>query len=150
MERDSCKFFTRFISSLTFCVLTVPSLARADSTCPLTIAVEQKASSPTADWTVTYSKYPTELAQVTIFNGPPKELASLVPDDEKKSKTEMIQTWELPKDARGYWLQCDYANTTAGIYRQLPATATRCRVTYDLIQHFGDGRWPIKSVKCTP
>jgi len=49
MERDSYKFITRFILSLTFCVLVTPSVARADSTCPPTIAVEQKASSPTAD-----------------------------------------------------------------------------------------------------
>jgi len=38
-----------------------------------------------------------------------------VPDSEKQVADNIIQVWQLPKSDRGYWLQCNYANTTAQI-----------------------------------
>ena len=122
--------------------------ARAESACPATIAVEQKASAPSPDWIVTYSGYQTAVAGVTIFDGPPAEQASLVPDSEKTSGDNVIQIWQLPKSDRGYWLQCNYANTSAQISRRLPASVTRCDVVYDRNMHFGGGGNVLKSVNC--
>ncbi len=110
------------LSLLTFtCAIAAAGLAGAQATCPAELAVEQKASAPGSDWNVAYSTYKTAVAGVTIFDGPPAEQASLVPDNQKTTHDTMIQTWKLPKSDRGYWLQCQYANTTAQIYRRLPA-----------------------------
>ncbi len=130
------------------CTIAAPQIVCAQATCPPAISVEQKASAPAADWTVAYSGFQTAVAGVTIFDGPPSQQASLVPDNEKTTKGAVIQTWRLAKSDRGYWLQCDYANTTAQIYRRLPADATRCDVTYERNVSFGEGGRVVKKVNC--
>lgn len=123
-------------------------IALADSACPQTIAVEQRASARSADWNVSYSGYETAIQGVTIFEGAPAEQASLVPDNEKTSGENVIQTWRLAKSDRGYWLQCNYANTTAQITRRLPDSIARCDVVYNHNQHFAGGSYVVKSVNC--
>jgi hypothetical protein len=131
------------------CAIAASHIAQAaESACPQTIAVAQSASAPAPDWTVTYSGYETAVAGVTIFDGPPAQQASLVPDNEKTSGDDVIQTWQLAKSDRGYWLQCNYANTTAQIVRRLPAGVSRCDVTYDHNVRFGGGGNVVKDVTC--
>ncbi|MGB8682181.1 MAG: STY0301 family protein [Candidatus Binatus sp.] len=130
------------------CAIAAAQIARAESSCPAEIAVEQRASAPAPDWTVSYSGYQTAVAGVTIFDGPPSAQASLVPDNEKTSGDNLIQIWQLAKSDRGYWLQCNYANTTAQISRQLPASVTRCDVVYDRNMRFSGGANVVKSVNC--
>jgi hypothetical protein len=130
------------------CAIAPVHFAQAESACPASIAVEQKASAPAPDWTITYSGYQTAVAGVTIFDGAPAEQASLVPDSEKTSGDNVIQIWQLPKSDRGYWLQCNYANTTAQISRRLPASVTRCDVVYDHNMRFAGGGNVVKSVNC--
>jgi hypothetical protein len=131
------------------CAIAAPHLAFAEATCPRTLAVEQKTSAPAPEWTVTYSGYSTAIAGVTIFEGPPAEQASLVPDREKTTGDTVIQTWKLAKSDRGYWLQCEYANTTAQISQRLPVNVSRCDVTYERNVRFGgEGRRVVKSVNC--
>ncbi len=101
------------------CAIVAPHLACAQQTCPPTLKVEQKAVSPGADWSVTYSGYDTALAGVTVFDGPPANQASLAPDREHMTHDAVFQTWKLAKNATGYWLECEYANTTAQISRRL-------------------------------
>ncbi|MFZ0676045.1 STY0301 family protein [Candidatus Binatus sp.] len=130
------------------CAIAPVHFARAESVCPATISVEQRGAAPAPDWTVSYSGYQTAVAGVTIFDGPPSEQASLVPDSEKPSGDNLIQIWQLPKSDRGYWLQCNYANTTAQISRRLPASVSRCDVVYDHNMHFAGGGNVVKSVNC--
>jgi hypothetical protein len=141
---------TRMILNLVAvaCAIAAPRLVCAESSCPAEIAVEQRASAPAPDWAVTYSGYQTAVAGVTIFDGPPSAQASLVPDNEKASGDNLIQIWQLAKSDRGYWLQCNYANTTAQIARRLPASVTRCDVVYDRNMRFGGGGNVVKSVNC--
>jgi len=137
-------------SLITFaCATLAPHLARAEATCPPTLAVEQKASAPSTEWTISSSGYNTALAGVTIFDGPPANQASLMPDNEQMSADTVFQTWKLGKNDAGYWLECDYANTTAQIYKRLPANVSRCDVTYERNVRFGgEGRRAVKSVRC--
>jgi hypothetical protein len=131
------------------CAIAAPHPACAQTTCPPTLAVEQKASAPAPDWTVTYSGYNTAIAGVTIFDGPPSDQASLVPDREQTTSDTVIQTWELAKSDRGYWLQCEYANTTAQISRRLPVNVSRCDVIYERnVRFVGEGRRVVKSANC--
>jgi hypothetical protein len=130
------------------CAIAPVRFAQAESACPATVAVEQRVSAPTPDWTVSYSGYETAVAGVTIFDGPPSQQASLVPDSEKTVGDNIIQVWQLPKSERGYWLQCNYANTTAQISRRL-AGVTRCDVVMDHNMRFGGGGGNVvKSVNC--
>ncbi len=131
------------------CATLAPHLARAEVTCPPTLAVEQKATAPSAEWTVASSGYNTALAGITIFEGPPASQASLVPDDERTTRDSVLQTWKLGKNDAGYWLECDHANTTAQVYKRLPASVSRCDVTYQRDVRFGgEGRRVVKSVRC--
>jgi hypothetical protein len=129
--------------------IAAPHLAWAEETCPPMLAVEQRASAPSSEWTVSYSGYQTAIAGVTVFDGPPAQQASLVPDNDKTYEQIVVQTWQLPKSDRGYWLQCNYANTTAQISRPLPADVSRCDVTYERNMFFGGGGGRVvRSVKC--
>jgi hypothetical protein len=130
------------------CAIVAPRLARAESYCPAEIVVAQRADAPGPDWAVSYSGYQTAVAGVTIFDGPPAEQASLVPDNQKSVADNIVQIWQLPNSSRGYWLQCNYANTTAQIARRLPASVTRCDVVYDHNLRFGGGGNVVKSVNC--
>ena len=71
-----------------------------------------------------------------------------MPDSEKPSGDNIIQIWQLPKSDRGYWLQCNYANTTAQISRRLPASVTRCDVVLNHNERFSGGGYVVKSVNC--
>ena len=97
---------------------------------------------------MSYSGYQTAISGVTIFDGPPAEQASLVPDGEKTRGDDVIQTWQLAKNDRGYWLQCNYANTTAQISRRLAAGVARCDVISDHNERFNGGAYVVKSVNC--
>ena len=131
------------------CAIAPAHFAQAESACPATVAVEQKASAPAPDWAVSYSGYETAVAGVTIFDGPPAQQASLVPDSEKPSGDNIIQIWQLQKSDRGYWIQCNYANTTAQISRRLPEGVRRCDVVLDHNMRFGGGGGNVvKSVNC--
>ena len=124
-------------------------VACAQVGCPSTITVEQKASAPN-DWSLGYAKDAAELSSVTIFEGPPEELASLKYDDERTVKDEIIQTWELPASKRGYWIVCGYANTTAQLRRKLPDDIRACEVIMAKDETYGNGGAVIKRARCIP
>jgi hypothetical protein len=148
MKRITLNLITIFLIA-NICAIVPPHIVQAaESSCPRTIAVAQSASAPAPDWTVTYSGYETAVAGVTIFDGPPAQQASLVPDNEKTSGDDITQTWQLAKSDRGYWLQCNYANTTAQIVRRLPADVSRCVVVYDHNVRFGGGANVVKNAIC--
>ena len=72
-----------------------------------------------------------------------------MPDSEQTTDAMVFQTWKLAKSDRGYWLQCEYANTTAQIYQRLPVNVSRCDVAYERnIRFGGEGRRVVKSVGC--
>jgi hypothetical protein len=74
---------------------------------------------------------PNQLASVTIFDGPPQELASLVPD-QTHVKGRVLASWQLtPNAGRQYWLACGYSGTRITLARALPGEIRSCSVTYD-------------------
>jgi len=125
------------------------SVARAQVACPPSVSVEQKAAASN-EWGVDYSKLPAALSSVTIFDGPPSEQASLKYDDERVTKSEIIQTWELPASDRGYWLVCGYTNTTAQLVRKLTNAIRACEVVFEKGVSYGGGGMVVKRARCTP
>jgi hypothetical protein len=131
-------------------LLALPRTASADAGCPLKIAVTQNLAAPQHGWSEGHDKLPVELAGVTVFDGPPEQLASLVPDAGADTADTTSDIWNLEANERGYWLTCHYASTTVTLTRQLPATATRCEVVYEKELHFAGGAAVVRSVACTP
>lgn len=126
-----------------------PRVALAQVACPPNISVEQKATAPN-EWSTDYSKLPSALSSVTIFEGPPEELGSLKYDDERTTKDAIIQTWELPASERGYWIVCGYSNTSAQLRRKLPNDVHACEVVLEKGVSFGGGGAIVKRAGCTP
>jgi hypothetical protein len=123
--------------------------AAAGIGCPATIQTEQKGSAP-APWAVSYGALPIALAQVTIFEGPPSEQASLVYDIEKKLPKEIVLTWNLGPSTHGYWLQCAYSSTTATISRRLPESVKHCEVRLARDSTFVNGQPVVNKAECGP
>jgi hypothetical protein len=128
----------------------LPSAVLADVSCPMKVEVTQALPAPPAGWTAGLDKLPTEAAGVSVFEGPPEELADLVPDDGKDAADTRSDIWNLPHSERGYWLVCHYASTTVTLARALPATVTRCEAVYEKQQTFAGGAPVMRSSKCGP
>lgn len=131
-------------------VLALPAAALADVSCPLKVDVEEKLAASQPGWTEGQSGLPTELAGMSVFEGPPEDLADLVPDDGTEAADARTDIWNLPKNDRGYWLTCRYSSTTVTLTRQLPATVTRCEAVYEKEIHFVGGDPVVRSVACGP
>ncbi len=116
--------------------------------CPAEIAVDQRVGAAPSGWTVSYNGFKNELATVTIFEGPPEQNASLVPDDQKTGPHTIAQTWKLAPSTSGYWITCGYSNTSAQISQKLSADVSRCEVTLERDVSFSDGRHPVSSAVC--
>lgn len=122
--------------------------AHAQTACPASIAVEQRGVQVPQGWSAGDSGIHPELIGVTIYEGPPEERASLVYDDEKTAAREIVQTWNLPPSARGYWLECRYSNTNVTLRRKLPDSAHHCRVVFERNRAAADGLGVVKTASC--
>ncbi len=75
---------------------------------------------------------PHVLAGVTIYDGPPADLASLVGDGSAKRGGKVISTWLFREPfPKGAWITALYAGTTLTLTRRLPDDVRELRVTYD-------------------
>jgi hypothetical protein len=147
-KRINSKTFLSVISAMF--VAALPAVALADVSCPMKVDVEEKLAAPQAGWTEGLSGLPTELAGISVFDGPPEDLAELVPDDGTDAADARSDIWNLPRNDRGYWLTCRYSSTTVTLTRQLPPTVTRCEAVYEKEIHFVGGDSVVRSVACGP
>jgi hypothetical protein len=129
-------------------VLAGTCFAADEVWCPDTIKVDQKAIPPSPEWSVSYNSLPHQLEMVTFFSGPPQEKGSLVYDEKSKVKGGWVGTWNFPRDAGGYWIQCSYRGTRAELSRPLPNSVSICRVTYDDGSRFPSGLPVIRKIEC--
>ena len=122
--------------------------ALADVSCPMSISVTQNLAAPATGWTEGRENLPTELAGVTVFDGPPEELASLVPDGDSEDGN-TTEFWTLDANPRGYWITCHYSSTTVTLTQRLPETATRRDVVREKETSFIGGQ-VVRSMTCGP
>jgi hypothetical protein len=101
--------------------------------CPARIAVEEtvKASYPSWEATPDKGKGDLHLQAILLYDGHPREMASLVPDKTTEMAGRLVATWELPKTetGRSYWVGCAYRNSMTMLTKRLPATLSSCRYT---------------------
>lgn len=102
--------------------------------CPETVDVDQKLKSPVDGWTAIVGSLPNRLANVAFYDGPPEQMASLVPTKEGKRNGREYATWDLEstnETSRPAWIVCEYSDTQVALSRQLPGSVTECNVTYN-------------------
>jgi len=139
---------TRRACTLILLAPLVVTLAAADEIrCPDRISTTQSLSQAAPGWTNQVDQTPNILAGVTFFEGPPKEMASLAPD-ESHVKGRVLASFALtPGAGSEYWLVCRYAGTRVNVARALPKELRMCTVTYDPKQTV-DGLPSIERISC--
>lgn len=131
-----------------FIIFAFAKLAHSEEiTCPVSIeSVETIASSPLG-WQAFSADNAHHFTNVEIFEGHPRERASLVPRDHPAKAGKMVADWQFPREKKySYWLLCEYYNTNAGYVRELPTSVTTCEVAYKTL----DGKVPLSvmHVRC--
>ncbi len=105
---------------------------------PPAIDVKQNISTIPDGWTPSQEQAKHVLAGITVFDGRPEEMASLVYNHEveQKAKHRMILSWHLYANSKdGIWLRCSYAATNVVLSAPLPPNVKELRVTYDTNVH---------------
>lgn len=88
------------------------------------------------------------LEEVTVFDGPPAEMASLRPEDGRETNRRMRQTWdiaEIGKSGRQVHMACRYKGG-AKLVLQAPKSAKVC--TQDLLRLDNKGHYRPLSFSC--
>ncbi|MGH8632766.1 MAG: STY0301 family protein [Burkholderiales bacterium] len=145
MRRQSACF------AIAFLVLVSPESGAqpfATTTCPQKIDVEQRVAALPEGWEAGQATGTVVLVSVAFFDGPPAKQAALKYDSEDRQKRDRVAFWNLPPGARGYWISCGYANTTAVISRRLPDSIRNCAVTYEPRKRGAAGPPAIKNITC--
>lgn len=106
--------------------------------CPERISVEEVAKAIYPSWEVTADKGKVEvhLESMLLYDGHPREMASLVPDKTTEARGLLFATWRLAKAEadRGYWVGCAYRNSMTLLTKRLPDTVSSCRYTQKIVR----------------
>jgi hypothetical protein len=131
---------------IAICALLTGGVRAADfAACPARIDLQpQQMAKVVAGWTASETgESRHELWYVTLYDGEPKEKASLVPDVTERLRT----VWKLEPARRAYWMECHYTQTSIVLARALPATAKSCEVTFAPSVSL-DGHPVIRQILC--
>jgi hypothetical protein len=101
----------------------------AEPTCPTTLEVNETLQQNHEGWTESRSNIPRRLSGITIYEGDPKELASLIGDQRKTSITTMTSTWHFTRGTQ-FWISCGYSGTRIVLSRPIPANYRSLVITY--------------------
>ncbi len=149
LRRAVAMFVAAAVAALLPLALQHNAAAADGVTCPAKVSVEQELIDKPADWAEAVDSLPTELAGLAVFDGPPAERVQLVQDDDIEADKTWTSVWNLPANPRGYWITCQYANTTVTLSRALPPSATRCEIVRDRMVRFGSGQPVVTSMICS-
>ncbi len=115
----------RFVA-LTLLTLLFPAYVfAADYRCPDTVETTQTLKKSPADWEA-FAR-PNDIQRferITLYDGVPADMASLVPDD--NDKVTLWTFFDLPD--RPLWMACEYSNTTVNLVRKLQGSVKECRL----------------------
>jgi hypothetical protein len=99
--------------------------------CPEAISTEQKINDSPAGWNAIAGEKEHALMGVTIYDGNPSEMASLVPEEKKNGEYDLA-VWELRKPVKeSFWIECSYQDTNIKLAKAIDKKITVCEVTYD-------------------
>jgi len=78
------------------------------------------------------------LDHVTVFDGPPKDMASLRPEDGREIKSGLRQTWDL-RSVRQVHVECGYKGGATQVVKP-PKSAKTCTQDLQRLNNRGDYR----------
>jgi len=133
----------KFLLSLCLtAILTTPALA--NGICPAAVSTIQSAPHAPAAFTVQNTTEPSSFRNVTFFDGPPAEQASLAPESDDGVRS--IWTFD-PAAPKGIWVACGYQGTQILLQQKLRAGIRKCIVTFDKNVQI-DGFPLIRDIDC--
>ena len=102
----------------------------AEPNCPATLIVEETLKQTPEGWTQGRGDIPQRLSGITIFEGNPKELASLI-GEQRKTSNKMTSTWRFTPGTQ-YWISCTYSGARITLSRPIPSSYRALVITYDM------------------
>lgn len=101
---------------------------------PPSVLVRQDLQATPAGWSAGLLDRPHVLACVTLYDGKPEAMASLVHDGETGAGPKRTLTWHLSASTPdGIWIECRYAGTSVVLRKRLPAGVRECAVTFNRV-----------------
>ncbi len=122
--------------------------ARAEVNCPDSLEVEQKAVTPSGDWTATYTDPPLRLTGVTVYDGPPSQNHKVKPYSTRSEQGDLRIVWRLAESRRNFHLMCTYERTSASLVTVLPPGVTVCTAVFDRRVSYGRHGQAVKRMVC--
>lgn len=117
--------------------------------CPESPTVEESFRDVDAGWEVVRDegKRGVHLTSISVYDGHPSGMATLVPNAASEKNKKRISRWNLtPNTGAGYWVACNYSNTLLMVAKRVPSSASTCEVSETLLPN---GRSiAIDSVRC--
>lgn len=107
----------------------VSCLEAAGPVCPPSIGVTESLTQRYPGWTEGRATEPRRLSGMTVFEGDPKEQASLVGEERKVSKTVSTATWTFTPGGK-YFVSCSYSGTRAVLSSAIPQSLKSLTITY--------------------
>ena len=130
--------WTALVAALVTLHPTDSPAATVSVQCPERISVEEiaKATYPSWEMTTDKGKVDVHLQSMLLYDGQPREMASLVPDRTTEARGLLVATWRLTKmePDRGYWVGCAYRNSMTLLTKRLPDTVSSCRFTQKILR----------------
>ncbi|MDY7576999.1 STY0301 family protein [Herbaspirillum sp. RTI4] len=132
------------------CLVPLQALAAAiEINCPAAIEVNEVVNSPEPSWEVAQDRGRGghRLNLVSVYSGPPQEMANLVPDKILQKKQQRKSLWKLTPSEHRYWVACSYTNSLTLLARELPENIRQCEVTEAVLpsgQTLGVAGWVCK------
>ena len=109
--------------------------------CPERLSINQTATAPDG-WEVIPPRWQPSLEGITVYDGPPKNMVSQVPDELPPKGGLEINRYSVEN---GYWLECRYHGTFLTIAKLLPEGVKVCHAYYKQ-QKYGSG--PLVRFEC--
>ena len=102
--------------------LVASSAVALEFRCPVKISTKQSLAQPADGWSSSVdSDTPHWNDGLTVYNGPPSEKASLVPDG-----PEGAEFWVNDLKFGGLWMECAYFRSAVKLQRKIPSNVKRC------------------------
>lgn len=129
-------------------LLMTPLGVAAEVVCPDAIEVNQQATTPSAEWAVSYTEPPLKLVGITVFDGPPSQNRRVKPVTRRLTAGEVQLSWRLPESRRNYHLTCSYERTSATLTAVLPPGVNGCNAVFDRRVSYGVDGLAVKRMVC--
>lgn len=85
-------------------LLCVSSFGSEPANCPDSVDVNQQLTAPVSGWTTMIDDSPPRLANITFYDGPPQQRASLIYDQKMQVAGKETATWHFLRTRSGNYI----------------------------------------------